>query len=84
MSGRNDEPDRMWVVGLALVFGTAFLARLVPLLNGGGLYALGNYDDGVHYAVAMGFGARSAAVSGLPLPAPAWHSPAAGPVCFAG
>jgi hypothetical protein len=55
MSGRDDAPpDRMWAVGLALVFSTAFLARLVPLLNGGGLYAMGNYDDGVHYAVAMG------------------------------
>ena len=55
MSGRADAPpDRMWAVGLALVFSTAFLARLVPLLNGGGLYAMGNYDDGVHYAVAMG------------------------------
>jgi alpha-1,2-mannosyltransferase len=54
MSGRNDAPDRLWVIGLALVFGTAFLGRLVPLLNGGGLYAMGNYDDGVHYAVAMG------------------------------
>ena len=55
MSGRDDAPpDRMWGVGLALVFSTAFLARLVPLLNGGGLYAMGNYDDGVHYAVAMG------------------------------
>src|SRR6478672_1803136 len=44
MSGRDDAPpDRMWAVGLALVFSTAFLARLVPLLNGG-----------VHYAVAMG------------------------------
>jgi alpha-1,2-mannosyltransferase len=54
MSGRP-APDRlMWVVGFVLVFCTAFLARLVPLLNGGGLYAMGNYDDGVHYAVAMG------------------------------
>ena len=54
MSGRSDAPDRLWATGLALVFGTAFLCRLVPLLNGGGLYAMGNYDDGVHYAVAMG------------------------------
>ena len=54
MSGRSDAPDRLWLTGLALVFGTAFLGRLVPLLNGGGLYAMGNYDDGVHYAVAMG------------------------------
>ena len=25
-----------------------------PLLRGGGLHAMGNYDDGVHYAAAMG------------------------------
>ena len=40
--------------GMAAVFGVAFAARLVPLLRGGGLYAAGNYDDGVHYAAAMG------------------------------
>jgi alpha-1,2-mannosyltransferase len=54
MSGRHVPDRQMWVLGFALVFCTAFLARLVPLLNGGGLYAAGNYDDGVHYAVAMG------------------------------
>jgi alpha-1,2-mannosyltransferase len=42
------------VVGLAVVFCVAFAARLIPLLRGGGLYAMGNYDDGVHYAAAMG------------------------------
>jgi alpha-1,2-mannosyltransferase len=41
-------------VGLAVVFCVAFAARLIPLLRGGGLYAMGNYDDGVHYAAAMG------------------------------
>jgi alpha-1,2-mannosyltransferase len=42
------------VVGLAVVFCVAFAARLIPLLRGGGLYAMGNYDDGVHYAAATG------------------------------
>jgi alpha-1,2-mannosyltransferase len=42
------------VVGLAVVFCVAFAARLIPLLRGGGLHAMGNYDDGVHYAAAMG------------------------------
>lgn len=36
------------------MFCLAFAARLVPLLRGGGLHALGNYDDGVHYTAAMG------------------------------
>jgi alpha-1,2-mannosyltransferase len=42
------------VAGLAAVFCVAFGARLIPLLRGGGLHAMGNYDDGVHYAAAMG------------------------------
>lgn len=42
------------VAGLAVVFCVAFAARLIPLLRGGGLHAMGNYDDGVHYAAAMG------------------------------
>ena len=37
-----------------MAFGVALAARLVPLLRGGGLYALGNYDEGVHFAAAMG------------------------------
>jgi alpha-1,2-mannosyltransferase len=41
-------------IGLVVAFGVALAARLVPLLRGGGLYALGNYDDGVHFAGAMG------------------------------
>jgi hypothetical protein len=36
------------------VFALALVARLVPLLRGGGLGGLGNYDDGVHYAAAAG------------------------------
>jgi alpha-1,2-mannosyltransferase len=39
---------------LVAVFCVAFAARLVPLLRGGGLHAMGNYDDGVHYTAAMG------------------------------
>ena len=38
-------------VALAL-FALAFAARLTPVLRGGGLVGLGNYDDGVHYAAA--------------------------------
>ena len=44
----------LFVLGLIVAFGVALAARLVPLLRGGGLYALGNYDDGVHFAAAMG------------------------------
>jgi alpha-1,2-mannosyltransferase len=41
----------MW---LALgVFAVAFAARLVPVLGGGGLFALDTYDDGVHYSSAL-------------------------------
>ena len=32
----------------------AFLVRLVPVLRGGGLFGIGNYDDGVYYAAATG------------------------------
>jgi alpha-1,2-mannosyltransferase len=32
----------------------AFVARLVPVLRGGGLFGLGDYDDGVHYSAASG------------------------------
>ncbi len=32
----------------------AFVARLTPVLRGGGLFGLGDYDDGVHYAAAAG------------------------------
>jgi alpha-1,2-mannosyltransferase len=42
------------LAGLAAVFCAALAARLIPLLRGGGLHAMGNYDDGVHYAAAMG------------------------------
>ena len=42
------------LAGLAGVFSVAFAARLVPVLRDGGLHQVGNYDDGVHYAAAMG------------------------------
>lgn len=39
------------VIGIAAV---TFVARLVPVLRGGGLLGLGNYDDGVYYGAATG------------------------------
>src|SRR4029453_4781138 len=33
------------LAGLAAVFCAALAARLIPLLRGGGLHAMGNYDD---------------------------------------
>lgn len=43
-----------WVLVLAAaaVFALAVAARLLPVLRGGGLHGLANYDDGVHYAAA--------------------------------
>ena len=46
--------DRSWVALVLTVSCLAFVARLVPLLRGGGLFGLGNYDDGVHFASALG------------------------------
>ncbi len=40
-----------WAIAVAAV---AFLFRLVPVLRGGGLFGIGNYDDGVYYAAATG------------------------------
>ena len=49
-TGRPSNPRRAWRL-LALGVGVAaLLARLVPVLRGGGLAGLGNYDDGVYYA----------------------------------
>ena len=42
----------LWVAGPVGV--VAFAARLVPVLRGGGLFGLGNYDDGVYFAAAVG------------------------------
>ena len=40
-----------WAIAIAAI---AFVIRLVPVLRGGGLLGLGNYDDGVYYAAATG------------------------------
>jgi alpha-1,2-mannosyltransferase len=41
----------IWAIAIAAI---AFLIRLVPVLRGGGLSGIGNYDDGVYYAAAVG------------------------------
>jgi alpha-1,2-mannosyltransferase len=41
----------LWAIAVAVI---AFLVRLVPVLRGGGLFGIGNYDDGVYYAAATG------------------------------
>ena len=41
------------LVLLAGIGGLAFLIRLVPVLRGGGLYGLINYDDGVYFGSAV-------------------------------
>ena len=38
-----------WLMAIAIA-AIAFVFRLVPVLRGGGLFGLGNYDDGVYYA----------------------------------
>ncbi len=44
-----------WFGGsLGAVFVLAVAVRLTAALRGGGLYGLGNYDDGVHFAAALG------------------------------
>ncbi len=43
-----------WAGQVLVVSSVAFVARLWPALRGGGLYGLGNYDDGVHFASALG------------------------------
>src|SRR6476661_2472269 len=47
----SSDPNRVWhrVVAVAAAL-VAVVARLVPVLRGGGLFGLGNYDDGVYYA----------------------------------
>lgn len=42
-----------WFLAIAIA-AIAFLFRLVPVLRGGGLFGLGNYDDGVYYAAGTG------------------------------
>ena len=41
------------LAGAVAVFALALVARLVPVLRGGGLHGLGNYDDAVHYAATV-------------------------------
>jgi alpha-1,2-mannosyltransferase len=41
----------LWAIAVAAI---AFFVRLVPVLRGGGLFGIGNYDDGVYYAAATG------------------------------
>jgi alpha-1,2-mannosyltransferase len=45
---------RTVAVVAAAVFALAFAVRLYPVLQGAGLHGLANYDDGVHYAAAVG------------------------------
>jgi hypothetical protein len=42
-----------WLMAIAIAVIT-FVFRLVPVLRGGGLFGLGNYDDGVYYAAGNG------------------------------
>jgi alpha-1,2-mannosyltransferase len=42
-----------WLFAMTIA-GIAFAVRLVPVLRGGGLFGMGNYDDGVYYAAATG------------------------------
>ena len=47
--------SRQWFsLGLVTVFLLAFAVRLFGVLRGAGLHGLGNYDDGVHFAAALG------------------------------
>jgi len=41
----------LWAIVVAAI---AFVFRLVPVLRGGGLFGIGNYDDAVYYAAATG------------------------------
>ncbi|MFL6047751.1 MAG: hypothetical protein ACJ72M_21905, partial [Propionibacteriaceae bacterium] len=42
-----------WFLAIAIA-AIAFLFRLIPVLRGGGLFGLGNYDDAVYYAAGTG------------------------------
>lgn len=56
MISRSDQvPSRTGGVAVAgVIFTLAFLVRLLTLRRGAGLFGMGNYDDGVHYAAAAG------------------------------
>ncbi|HEU5484976.1 MAG TPA: hypothetical protein VFU98_08730 [Microlunatus sp.] len=45
---------RGFVIGLGVICLLAIGVRLTGILRGGGLYGLGNYDDGVHFGAALG------------------------------
>jgi alpha-1,2-mannosyltransferase len=47
-------PQRGFAFAMVAIFALAVAARLVPVLHGGGLGGLGNYDDGVHFSAATG------------------------------
>ena len=47
-------PHRWFIPGLVGIFALAFGVRLAGVLRGAGLHGLGNYDDGVHFAAALG------------------------------
>lgn len=51
---RWPRPRLAHLVVAVVVATVAFGTRLVPVLRGGGLFGLGNYDDGVYYAAAVG------------------------------
>ena len=52
--GSRPRADLWFLAGLIGIFVLAVTVRLVGVFRGGGLYARGNYDDGVHFAAAMG------------------------------
>ena len=43
-----------FAAGLAVIFVLGFAVRLNGIFRGGGLFGLGNYDDGVYFAAALG------------------------------
>ena len=55
VDGRATLPQRSrsWLIIVGVVVAVALAARLVPMLRGGGLFGLGNSDDGVYYASAI-------------------------------
>ena len=54
-AGTRGVSGRSWAALVVGVSSIAFLARLLPLLRGGGLFGFGNYDDGVYFAASIGF-----------------------------
>ena len=52
--GRKRPFGWLFGLGLAAIFALAVAVRLARRVRGAGLYGLGNYDDGVHFAAALG------------------------------